>query len=424
MRERGIVSKYMLLICILLVLNCRIFYLVNIDSLPIAYGDIALLAVLFFEGYVIVKLWRRKVYYKYQAFVLSVIPLAIISAFMASRTYGQPFTMGLFPQRGWVIWMLGYFPLMKLLRNQRITIDGILAMMYRIAVIYLVVVTIQYLFPQIPLLHVHNNIRYGEVRLYVGDSPIVLLAGYSLYLFLKKNSIQHGIFFAWCVVLESIIMKGRAGTVTMMVAAMVCLFVEREKINRKLLHFLLFGIAALVFMQTDMGQHLLAALLGQADLETGHVRDVGRILYLELLSKDKLTTLFGCGYANANWNQAVYYIMGSGRYQQEGLSILTADNGMYGFALYYGLTGIIWAVGMYICCFKHAWRVYKASGNFMFIFFLIWDFTGFQTLYFDCTYALLEFPMFLALLEIAYDKCVMGKEYEGVFASDENIDYI
>ena len=53
----------------------------------------------------------------------------------------------------------------------------------------------------------------------------------------------------------------------------------------------------------------------------------------------------------------------------------------------------------------------------MFIFFLIWDFTGFQTLYFDCTYALLEFPMFLALLEIAYDKCVMGKEYEGVCGS-------
>ena len=424
MSKKGIVSKYMLIICILLVLNSRIFYLINVDSLPIGYSDIALLAILFFEGYVIIKLWRCKAYYRYQVFVLSVIPLAIISAFMASKTYGQPLTMGLFPQRGWVIWMLGYFPLIKLLKNQYITVDNILNVMYKIALVYLAVVTVQYLFPQIPLLHVQSNIRYGEVRLYVGDSPIILLAGYSLHLFLKKNSIQHGIFFAWCIVLESMIMKGRAGTVTMLLSAMICLFLEKENINRKLFHFLLAGIAVLIFMQIDMGQQLITALLGQSDLETGYVREVGRILYLELLSKNVLTTFFGCGYANANWNQAVYYIMGSGRYEQEGLSILTADNGMYGFALYYGLMGIIWAVVMYIYCFKHAWRIYKASGNFMFMFFLIWDFTGFQTLYFDCTYALLEFPIFLALLEITYDKLVIGKEYKGVFTSDQNINYI
>ncbi len=424
MKKRGTVDKYMLLICILLVLNSKIFYLINIDALPIAFKDIALIAALFFECYVIFKLWRTKVYYRYNMFILAVIPLAVTSAYMSTKTYGQTFMMGILPQRDWIVWMFGYFPLIKLLRNQRITVDRVLAMMYKIAVIYLAIVTVQYLFPQLPILHVHSNIRYGEVRLYVGDSPIMLLAGYSLYQFLKKHSVQHALFFTWCVVLESVIMKGRAGTISMLVAVLICLFVEKNSINKKFLHFLFALIAGIIFLQTNMGQNLIATLQGREDLMTGHVRDVGRMLYLELLSKNWMTSLFGCGYANANWGPAVFYIMGSGRYQQEGLSILTADNGMYGFALYYGLIGIIWAVSMYLYCFKHAWKIYQNSGNFMFMFFLIWDFVGFQTLYFDCTYALLEFPVFLALLEVTYDKYVLHENYKGVFASENRVDYI
>lgn len=403
------INKYCLLIGILLILNSRIFYLVNIDVLTISYTDITLLCVLLFIAYVMVKFWPIQVHYRYRIFILAIIPLVISSSYMATIQYEQPLSMGILPQRGWLVWMLAYFPLVKLFRNNRINVDSIIAMMYKIAIVYLTVISIQYILPQFPLLHVGQNIRYGELRLYVGDSPIILLAGHALYKIFKDHSIKHGLFFAWCIILESMIMKGRAGTVTMLVAALICLLIEKNNVNRKFFHFCLAGIAGLLFLQTDMAQQLILSLQGQVSMGTDHVRNVGRALYLELLSQDWKTILFGCGYANSNWEQAVFIIMGSGRYAQEGLTILTTDNGMYGFALYYGVVGIVWALGLYAYCIRHAWKIYRKSGNFMFLFFLLWDLLGIQTLYLDCTYALLEFPLFLAIMEIVYDKVALGK---------------
>lgn len=414
MKISGIVNKYMLFIGILLILNVRVFYLVNVDALPVAYTDVALLVALLFEFYVMIKLWPQKVYYKYKWFVLAIIPLMLSSSIMGTITYNQPFSMGVLPQRGWVIWMLGYFPLVKLLKEKKIKVDKLLAMMYKIAIVYLSIVTIQYIFPQFSFLYVNKNIRYDEIRLYVGDSPIILLAGHALNQVFKKHSLKHAAFFVWCVILESVIMKGRAGTVTMLIAALVCVFIEKGNINKKVFRLAVIGIVIAIFLQTDMGHQLIGVLRGQAGMETDYVRQVGRALYLELLSQNWLTTLFGCGYANANWERAVFFIMGSGRYYSEGLTILTADNGMYGFALYYGLIGIIWVIAMYVYCLIRAWRVYRRSGNFMFIFFLVWDFIGFQTLYLDCTYALLEFPIFLAMLEITEINTISNQNDEAI----------
>lgn len=421
MNKIGVVNKYNFLIGILLILNSRFFYLINVDSFPINYTDITLLCALLFIFYVILKFRSIQVYYRYRIFILAIIPLLISSAYMATIHYNQPFLMGILPQRGWLVWMFAYFPLVKLFRSKHISVDSIIALMYKIAIVYLTVVSIQYLFPQLSLLYVNKNMRYGEIRLYVGDSPIILLAGHALYKVFREHSIKHGLFFGWCIILESMIMKGRAGTMTMLVTALICALIEKSNINRKLFHFCLVGIAILLFCQTDMAQQLILSIQGKASMETDYVREAGRALYLELLSEDWRTILFGCGYANSNWGQAVFIIMGSGRYAQEGLSILTADNGMYGFALYYGVIGIIWALGLYAYCLKHAWRIYRYSGNFMFLFFLIWDLMGVQTLYLDCTYALLEFPLFLAIMEIMYDKMLLNKMNDEVGESYDTV---
>lgn len=394
-------NKYLIFIGFLLLLNCHFFYLINENILPVQYSDISLLCALVFEAYIFIKFfWIHTVKYQYAVFIFFALFLMVCSAYMANVTYGQPFMMGLLPQRSWIVWLFAYFPLVKLLKLNRINVDQLIKVLYIVAIVYLAIVTLQYLLPNITFLYVSLSTRYGETRMYVGDSAVMILAGHALYKAFKDHSIKHALFFVWCIVLESIIMKGRAGTVTMLIAVLICLILERNSINKRLFHVLLVLGVGLLFLQTDMGQQLSSVLQGNADMETGEVREAGRALYIQLLQQSWMQTLFGCGYANNSWDNAVYIIRGSGQYEQQGLTILTTDNGMYGFALYYGLIGILWAVSMYIVCFKNAWKVYRASGNFMFLFFLIWDILGFQTLYWDCAYALLEFPLFLALLEI------------------------
>lgn len=181
--------------------------------------------------------------------------------------------------------------------------------------------------------------------------------------------------------------------------------------KKKLFQYGMAFILLLIFLQTDMGQNLIQTFTNIEGAENSEIRSVGREYYVRMLLQDWKRLLFGCGFANLNWAPALGFVQDEYVLAKQGFVVLPVDNGMYGFALYYGLLGIFWAVILYAVCIKKAWIIFKRSGNFMFLFCLIWDLLGSATLYLDCTYSILEFPIILSMIEmysIEEERCIDG----------------
>lgn len=107
-----------LILGLLLILMCHVMYLINIVD-----GIWILLFILFF-GLNYVRCFRVKINNsQYTSIIILGLIMVLLSAFMAHYNVGQPITLGIDGQKIFLIILLSYFSLRKLLSRKMIDLE-------------------------------------------------------------------------------------------------------------------------------------------------------------------------------------------------------------------------------------------------------------------------------------------------------------
>ena len=309
--------------------------------------------------------------------------LVFTSSYIGTKTYNQPLIYGLVSQRLWISCLLMYFPFDRWLNSNKITINGIVRTLKIICVMYLSICILQYLLSnKIQFTYVATSTRYGEVRYRFDCLFLVLLSGFTIdnIILNKKNHkvdilILGAIFFVIVV-----IAKGRMQIISWLAAIVICMLIRKEHILKKYFFVLVMIISLYFFVSsTSLGQDILDIFWGSGtgvSEDTLTIRDVSKEYYLNLLKTNGETILFGYGSVNNSWEIAreiARPTIGNWVYH-------TSDNGIYGYAFYYGILGVIWWIVSMTYCLYLAFKVYKKTGKFAYLQFVLVDFISCSTL--------------------------------------------
>ena len=156
------------------------FYLISNEQFPIQFQDMAIALEIVFFGVVYGKKAINRIYETNWLFLIPVL-LACTSAIMGFVRYQQPFLMGLRPQRAWIVSMLMYFPLSRVIKQDRYSIYKLLNLVDAINFIYFFLLFTQFIVgKQLMFLNISASQRYGSIRLYAITSFMVI--SYALHL--------------------------------------------------------------------------------------------------------------------------------------------------------------------------------------------------------------------------------------------------
>lgn len=373
------------------------FYL--IDGNPIQNQDVAIMLELLF--FVLVYVNRDSIPKKRKNMIfLFPIVLVCASAVMAYLRYKQPIFMGLRPQRAWLVSMLMYFPLSRIIRQRRYSIDKMINVIDKVNFIYFVLLFIQYVFGnKYIFLHIMFNRRYGSIRLYASTS--FMLISYSWHLW---NSLLHRkLKFEDCFYVVStlftyfFITKARMGMIAILGATAIV--VLRQRFSKKKLFLILVSIVGLCFfMNSNAGKETLQLIFGKtittAANDTAMIREVGRTFYISEVMSSFKTFIFGCGYINTDWNPTVI----ATRINE---NIFVVDNGIFGLVFMYGMLFLCWTLTLYTKYLRDAFNNKNEFGVFLFLFGVLECYS----LYPECYRPCIAFPLTCVIFEyICYRK--------------------
>lgn len=363
------INKYLFLLTLIILLNLNFFYLFA-DPI-IKFSDLAIIVELVFMLVVYTKYGFEKPDLSTILFLFPIV-LAITSSLMANRNYQQPFRMGIYPQRSWLVGMLMFFPIKKLLSKNALDLKQILKILDWVVGIYIVVLTVQYLLGnKVQFLDVLLTQRYGGVRIYANTNYLVFI--YILYLstILEGKKIKAIYIFyiisTWFVFV--FITKSRMSIIALALSTLIMVFFSRFSGN-KLFSMVIIILGVSLFFNTPYGKSVYDSILGNTVEDAGsRIRDVGRTFYLTKIAANRLNTWFGVGYVNTNWDQSVL---------ESGYSNLINynDNGIFGMLFYYGYTFVIWMLVSYFSL------IVKAINNkrYSMIIFMLYGLFGIYTL--------------------------------------------
>lgn len=385
-------------------------YLINGTQFPIQFQDVAIL--LEFVFFILAYRNREEVTKKRKNMLfLFPIVLSFTSATMGYLRYGQPFFMGLRPQRAWLVSMLMYFPLSKIIRQGRYSIDKMLNVIDRVNFIYFLLLFAQYVIGnKYIFLHIAANQRYGTIRLYAVTSFMLISYAWHLWNVLAQGQLK----FVDCFYVAStlftyfFITKSRMGMVALLGATAIVVLKQRFS-KRKLFVLSIAIVAFCLFLNTDAGTEIVQLAFGEnvtsAGNDTSMIRDVGRTFFITELASSIKTLLFGCGYINIDWEPTVRAV----RYND---NIFVADNGMFGLVYMYGLLFLFWTVILYGKYIKDAFKNKNDFGLCIFIVGIL----GCFSLYPECYQNCIAFSLLCVIIEMCAMEVNQRKfkpEYKG-----------
>lgn len=396
-------------IFLLFFLNNRFCYLIDYKTISfsgIGFEDLTSILLLCIVGVTIIcnfKYLNRSGRFKVE--IMFTLVMFVISSIVAQLSYSQSITMGLMAQRGWIAWILMYFPLSIWVKKKKITVDGIISALYFFGVIYLGVTTLQYLLQNsVTFLYVGSRVRYGLTAYYFERANIELLFAFAAYKAITQCSKFNALISVWCLIFIIIFYKVRMSTISVIATLFVYILLYRGMNNsiislRKTVYILATIIFMCFFTQSTIAKDILSNLSNSTDPDLT-IRVSGREFYLASFFK---SPVLGSGFVNVLNLKACEL---SGR----ALGINYEDNGLFGIAFYYGLMGLVWFLALFLKSFKFAKRIYKRTNNFAYLGYLMINIVSCITLAPDCFFSGLAFPVFLVILETEYDKCKLGRE--------------
>lgn len=391
------VNIFSLWIGLIIFFQLNAFYLLDSNAVP--SDDIALILEVLLFAYVYTHKGKNNQKYKaeYSPWFIAVIALAIIAAARATVNYGQPFWLGLRPQRAWVGAMLMYFPINRLIRTERYSIDKMLNTIDLCNVFFMILVIAQYLVADhYMFLTVQNNQRYGSVRLYV--QTIFLWISFMRYfcnlLEGTRLRLKDILFIASPIFILFFVTKSRMAMIAFI--ASILILVSRKKLSTKKLFFVVIAVVVIsVFLSSSVGQDLLTLVFSpenSADNTSG-IRELGREFYINKLLSSPINMLFGYGFPNMLWPRAVSE---AGFLQK----IFIVDNGIFGQTFVYGMVYLIWIITLY-------WKSIRSAAinkcDFVMGALLI-GILGSYSLVPHCSQAYIAVPLLLVIIE-NIDKC-------------------
>ncbi len=397
------INKHILSITVIFLFMTRFGFL--IPDIPLisflTTEDVSFVLGLLWGVYILICYGKNVHYGKSVRLILFGFVLTLISSAAAVSSFGQSFSLGIRPQRYFIICLFLYFPISTLLYRGLIEWNDIKRIVKNVAKFQLLLFFIQFAVAnQVHFLDIMINTRNGMPRLY-GDCTMVNFA-YLLVLndFLadrdKKTNKANIIFLGVIILFYAFVRQGRAITF----AALACLYFgiifSKQRGARKLALMVAAGVAVVFLVQTPLMQSFIDAVLNSSSDINANVRVMSQLFYLDSLADGHW--LAGLGYVNTNCAAAVN---ASGILK----GFFFADNGIYGFMYQFGLIGLTWVILLFFSAVSFSIKAFKHRDYLVMLFFLRWLITYSTNVEFYLSY----FVMPLVLVLIYMDR----QSYQG-----------
>ncbi|MFJ7679202.1 hypothetical protein ACIQXQ_14275 [Peribacillus sp. NPDC097198] len=339
------------------------FYLVVGDSTRvmgvISLNDLFVLLAILWIG-LIMFMYRNQPnpIYHFKWIILFSLVLMMTSSLQSYLLYGQDLIMGIRPQRYWLVWAFMYFPISKLLFLKRFTYEEVQKTIFIIGTLELIIYISQYLLlGQIQYLNVSSNDVYSTTRLYINNIFLNLLLFINLdRLFNKKKVIKSTLYIIAILFVIIIVGKMRMTFISVSGAIIIGFIMWRKGGLLKLLTFLMLFPSLSIILNLEEIQAIFLTLKGESTVNTLNIREVGREFYFSIL---KQHPVLGGGYINTQWEPAA---IASRVYDR----IFWVDNGIFGFAYFYGLLGVAWVIALFRKIYIMAWKVKRNLNCYLF----------------------------------------------------------
>jgi O-antigen ligase len=318
--------------------NC--LYLINVSEINIPgvfnYSDLWLALYIIYNGFWAIKLKNFHAGKpKFTFIILGMTLLCVLSAYQSYKLTGQPISLGLRPQRFYIVILLSYFVIRKLFYIKKIEVKSVLNSFVYLGIFEAVISIIQQLvYSKFVFLYCETNFRYGSVRLYLSDSVIVFAMMIAMDKILRKCKDKSSfVMIVLGLVYTLNVTKGRMGFIAIIIALLSGYALMKGNSRSKVKYFLIIIIFCIVLIQSPMFQDLIGSnnvdTLGSGDTLT--IREQGRKHYFNVLKEEPL---LGGGYPNSLYEPST---IAAGF--EKGYFLV--DNGIFGFMYIYGILGLL-----------------------------------------------------------------------------------
>lgn len=341
-----------LLFLLLVLTGEHFFYLV---SLPVTDSDVAviisvamfLIYLFYYKG-----IGLRNINKATKVILFAFIFMAVYSAIRAQQNYGQGIIMGLRPQRYYLI-LLAYFPVKNVILRRNGGLKWVLHIVVGVGIVAATIYSIQYvLFPYIKFLTVGYDYRFGMVRLRFNEVGTLFSMFYVYYKMIKRPRLKWIGLFAIHIFYYISVIKGRSGVIVLTLALIILLILfNRQKWKAAVCIFsavvvLMYAPIPIVDQYLEGFREGIDSYQSQTD-----VRYKGQQFYMQSLSEDTQSLLFGKGYVNNQSESATRISRAKDFY--------IVDNGYFGLAYFYGLIGVVCNILTYVYIAVKAYKAQK-----------------------------------------------------------------
>ena len=326
-------------IVVAIVVSENLFYLIDTNSYfagvnVLDWGFLIVAGLVFFIELVLRE--QKGINYRFGLLFAFTFVLSITSAIQSNNLYGQSIWLGIRPQRTFLLWALMYFVFRKCMVLEYITYEKLEKLIYRIGIIELFLYITQFLAGKsFTFLHVKYNNVYSTTRYYFNTIFLCLLLFVCLDKIFKKENVKLNLFLMISVLFEFLYVGKMRLTLISVVAAIICGFIMWRKGGSTKILLILLGIVSFgILSSNEVISSIIPALNGTATVDTLAIRESGRAYYISVLQKHPI---LGGGYISTDWPASV---VGSGL----SLGYGWVDNGIFGFAFFNGLLGVVWCL--------------------------------------------------------------------------------
>ncbi|MDG2949976.1 hypothetical protein [Exercitatus varius] len=343
------------------------FHLVNSESI---LPDVFLLFYAIWCIWQAIKLFNYKVEYAFLPFILMLIVSIFIAVFQAYYVNGQPFLLGLRPQRGYLILLLSYFPIRKLFFVYDVDIERLFKkIMFWASLSTLLYFTCKYFYLtrgiEILYLGVHYTGTFSAYRMYIESSLIDLAILLSIFFYLKTFKFKYLIPAILGMISQVWISQGRLELLAILAGIIIGVLFTKKTPLKKIVIFFISILGFIVFLNSSVFESIWLTLTGQSEVNnTLEIRQVGKTYYIEQILESIDTFLFGVGYPNMlyvpAWEKTGFYD-----------NIFLSDNGLISFAYMYGIFGVIAILGLFLKFIKGSFLILRYTHDQIYLMFIV-----------------------------------------------------
>ena len=344
------IRKITFFLCLIFLCSNRFAYLMP-ETLGISvlnFENITVGLAAIFTVYYLFAYRHVRVKYEYGWLATIGIILALTSSLQGAFLYnGQEFLDGLSCQKYMLIGVMMYFPITKLIKLGKISIEDLEKVLAICAVLQIILYFIQYILgPSHIFLSCYyttprNDSRVTRIRLYGYTYSIIANLMFCMNRIVKSEAKKKDYLYVIVTLIFAIVInQGRQYIVSAAVIIFSAFIFANVKSYKKVVLLLLIVIIASNIYSLDFSQNLLSELSTTtvASSNTTAVRLRAQEFYLNIL-KDH--PILGGGYADVS----VYSAAIASGYTKK---YFIADNGIVAFLFRYGYLGLIFLIPLVI----------------------------------------------------------------------------